>query len=125
MTLPWTPAGAGGQRRGRVTVLALIAVRPLGVMSRPGRAQDADPFSATVAVDATADSVIKARDMALLDGQRRALTAIAERLSGGTAPAKQLKLDDKAIGDLVLSFEVANERMSAVRYAADRSEERR
>src|SRR5205807_8057234 len=35
------------------------------------------------------------------------------------ASGKLAKLDDKAITDLVTSFEVANERMSAVRYAAD------
>ncbi|MGC2412734.1 MAG: hypothetical protein WA459_08565, partial [Stellaceae bacterium] len=116
MTLPLMPAGTGGQRRGRFAGLALVVVLALGVMSRPGRAEDADPFSATVAVDATADTVAKARDMARIDGQRRALAAIAARQSGGTTPAKLPKLDDNAIGNLVLSFEVANERMSAVRY---------
>jgi len=83
------------------------------------RAEDSDPFAATVAVDATADTVAKARDMARTDGQRRAIALIAERLSGGGAPARLPKLDDKAITDLVASFEVANERMSAIRYAAD------
>ncbi len=57
--------------------------------------------------------------MARIDGQRRALAAIAARQSGGTTPAKLPKLDDNAIGNLVASFEVANERMSAVRYVAD------
>jgi hypothetical protein len=57
--------------------------------------------------------------MARIDGQRRALSAVAEQLAGGTATAKPPKLDDKAITDLVLSFEVTHERMSAVRYAAD------
>ncbi|HEV2336529.1 MAG TPA: DUF2066 domain-containing protein, partial [Stellaceae bacterium] len=52
-------------------------------------------------------------------GQRRALAAVAARLSGGTTPAKLPKLDDQAITDLVLSFEVASERMTAVRYAAE------
>ena len=46
-------------------------------------------------------------------------TAIVERLAGGRAKAKLPKLDDNAITDLVASFEVANERMSAVRYIAD------
>ena len=41
------------------------------------------------------------------------------RLSGGGAAAKLAKLDDKTITDLVASFEVANERMSAVRYLGD------
>jgi hypothetical protein len=86
----------------------------------PGRTQDAeDPYTATVKVDATADSAANAREAARIDGQRRALAAIADRLSGGTGAAKLTKLDDKTITDSVASFEVANERMSAVRYLAD------
>ncbi len=119
MTLPLMPAGAGSRGGWRFAGSALLVVLALGVMSLPGRAEDADQFSATVAVDATADTVARARDMARTDGQRRALAAVGARLSGGSAPARLPKLDDKAITDLVLSFEVANERMSAVRYAAD------
>ncbi len=107
--------GPSGWRRAGGAVLLVLA---LGIASGASRAQDADPYSATVTVDATADSVVKAREMARLDGQRRALTAVVERLSGG-APAKLPKLDDQAITDLVSNFEVANERMSAVRYVAD------
>jgi hypothetical protein len=82
--------------------------------------QDSDEaYSATVKVDATADSAEAAREMARIDGQRRALTTVIERLSGSSEPAKAPKLDDKAITDMVVSFEVANERMSAVRYVAD------
>jgi len=95
--------------------LLLVAV----VHAGNAQAQDADPFSATVTVDATADTAVKARESARLDGQRRALAAIVERLAAGGAPAKAPKLDDKAITDLVASFEVANERMSAVRYVAE------
>jgi hypothetical protein len=101
-------------------LFALVSgVLALAAASAPVRAEDPDSFAATVAVDATADTVAKARDMARTDGQRRALAKVAEQLAGGTAPAKPPRLDDKAITDLVLSFEVANERMSAVRYAAD------
>ena len=108
MTLPLMPAGAGGQGRWRLAGSALLVLLALGVMSGPGRAQDADAFSATIAVDAAS------RETARIDGQRRALAAVAER-----ARAKMPKLEDKAITDLVLSFEVANERMSAVRYVAE------
>src|ERR1700746_2969712 len=84
------------------------------------RAEDSDaPYSATVKVDATADSTAAARELARIDGQRRALTALIDRLSGSPETAKLPKLDDKAITDMVESFEVANERMSAVRYIAD------
>jgi hypothetical protein len=85
----------------------------------PVRAADDDPYAVTVKVDASGDVIGKARDAARLDGQRRALTMLADRLSGGNGAAKLPKLDDKAITDMVASFEVANERMSAVRYVGD------
>jgi hypothetical protein len=119
MTLSLMPAGAGKEGGWRFAGSALLVVLALGLLSGPGRAQEGDLFSATVAVDATADTVAQARDMARTDGQRRALAAVAERLSTGSTQVRLPKLDDKAITNLVLSFEVANERMSAVRYAAD------
>src|SRR5205085_9902405 len=66
-----------------------------------------------------ADSAAAAREMARIDGQRRALAAVIEHLSGGAEAARPPKLDEKAITDMVASFEVANEHMSAVRYVAD------
>jgi len=119
MTLPLMLAGTGYHGGRRFAGSALLVLLAVSVMSGPGRAQDADPFTATVAVDATANTAAQAREMARTDGQRRALAAVAERVSGGSTRAKLPKLDDKAITDLVLSFEVANERMSAVRYAGD------
>jgi hypothetical protein len=97
----------------------MLALLAFGTVALTGHAQDADPFTATVAVDASAENVAKAREAARIDGQRRALAAVLDRLSGGKPPAKMGKLDDRAITDLVASFEVANERMSAVRYLAD------
>jgi hypothetical protein len=121
MTLPPRPLRASRQRGRWFAGAAFFVVLALGVTAVPGRAraEEADALSATVAVDATADTVAKARELARTDGQRRALAAIAERLAAGGTPARPPALDDKAITDLVLSFEVANERMSAVRYAAD------
>src|SRR5215213_5971206 len=120
MTLPLMAASAGSQSGRRIAGAAflflLLLVQAAG---EPVRAQETDPFSATVKVDGRADTAAKAREAARIDGQRRALAAIAERLSGGGAPVKLPKFDDKAITDLVSSFEVANERMSAVRYLAD------
>jgi hypothetical protein len=120
MTLPLKAASAGSQRGRRIAGAAFLAVLLLGqVAGEPARAQGADPFSATVKVDARADTAVKAREMARVEGQRRALAAVAERLSDGAGPVKQPRLDDRAITDLVANFEVANERMSAVRYIAD------
>jgi hypothetical protein len=114
---PRPRVGAGYRRGRRIAALALLLV----LVAAPQRAApaDDDPFSATVAVDATSDTVAKARDLARIDGQRRALTAVAERLTGGPGTAKLPKLSDTQITDLVASFEVANEKMSAVRYVAD------
>ena len=118
MSLPLGRVRTGERYGWRGAGAVLLVVLALGIVARPAPAADADPYAATVTVDATADTVIKAREMARLDGQRRALAALVERLSGG-APVRLPKLDDDAITDLVTSFEVANERMSAVRYVAD------
>jgi hypothetical protein len=106
-----------GLRNLGCTLLLLGAV---AMRAGPALAQESDEaYSATVKVDATAESAAAAREMARIDGQRRALAAVIERLSGASEPAKPPKLDDKAITDMVVSFEVANEHMSAVRYVAD------
>src|SRR5262245_15986430 len=94
----------------------------LGVMTRTGLVlaeEQRDGFSATVTVDATADSAGAARELARVDGQRRALILVIDRLSATADSGKLTKLDDKAITDMVESFEVANERMSSVHYLAD------
>ncbi|HWX05347.1 MAG TPA: DUF2066 domain-containing protein, partial [Bradyrhizobium sp.] len=103
-----------------MTACAFLLLGAVAMRAGPAPAQEADEaYSATVKVDATADSAAAARETARIDGQRRALAAVIERLSGASEPAKPPKLDDKAITDMVASFEVANERMSAVRYVAD------
>jgi hypothetical protein len=104
-----------------MTACALLLLGAVAMRAGPAPAQESDEaYSATVKVDATADSAPAAREMARIDGQRRALAAVIERLSGGASEtAKPPKLDDKAITDMVASFEVANEHMSAVRYVAD------
>src|SRR6266566_430495 len=118
MSSPLMRAVADG-RSGCRALAAALALLVLGVAALPGRAAEDDQYSVTVKVDATQDIVGKAREAARLDGQRRALQTLADRLSGGATAAKLPKLDDKAITDIVGSFEVANERMSAVRYVAD------
>jgi hypothetical protein len=109
-----------GERAARPFACALLLLALVTMRVGPTLADDQDEaFSATVKVDATADSAAAARDLARIDGQRRALAAVIDRLSGASEPTKPPKLDDKAITDMVDSFEVANERMSAVRYLAD------
>jgi hypothetical protein len=119
MSLPLASTGATN-RSARLAGFALWLL--VGVMSgsRFVLAEEQGPdYSATVRVDATADSAAAARDLARIDGQRKALAVVIDHLSGSPDSAKLPKLDDKAITDMVESFEVANEKMSAVRYLAD------
>jgi len=95
------------------------AVLLLFATSQPHGAAADDTYSATVTVDATADNVAKARDKARLDGQRKAFDAVVAHLSSSVDTSKLAKLSDSQITDLVASFEVANEKMTAVRYTAD------
>lgn len=104
--------------RARCAAGAVLLLFAVAAPLRPAGA-DTDAFSATVTVDATAGDVAKARDVARTDGQRKALMAVIDRLSGGGGSAKLPKLGDNQITDMVASFEVANEKMTAVRYAAD------
>jgi hypothetical protein len=97
-----------------MALLVWLAVAAAGAASG---AEEADNFSATVAVDASAETVIKARETARADGQRRAFAAVAGKL--GANPAKLPKLDDRGMDALIASFEVAGEKMSATRYVAD------
>ncbi len=109
-----------GWRTGRQMVWAVLLLAAATLLAAPGRADDQpDPYSTTVKVDATADSAAAARTMARTDGQRRALQQVIEQLSGSTDLSKLPKLDDSAITNLVANFEVANEKMSTVRYLAD------
>jgi hypothetical protein len=102
------------------TACALLLLGAVAMRAAPAPAQESDEaYSTTVKVDATAESAAAAREVARIDGQRRALAAVIERLSGASEPAAPPKLDDKTITDMVASFEVANEHMSAVRYVAD------
>ena len=119
MSLPPRAAHSGDRSWRGLAAAALLLLLAVATTVGTARAEDADPFSATVKVDATAETAAKAREAARLDGQRRALATLVEHLPGAGPAAKLPKLDDKAITDLVASFGVANERMSAVRYLAE------
>lgn len=119
MTLRLVSAIAGDRTGRRAAGAGLLL---LAVLIWPGPAwadNPDDPYSATVKVDATADNAAAARTLARHDGQQRALMEVIEHLTDSTDESKLPKLDDKAITDMVDSFEVANEKMSSVRYLAD------
>jgi hypothetical protein len=112
------PPGGFGLRGVGCAAAAALVLLAVTAPLRPAAADD-DPYTVTITVDATADNVPKARDMARLDGQRKALTAVVDKLAGGPGKVKMPKLSDNQITDLVASFEVADEKMTAVRYTAD------
>ena len=109
-----------GKRAVRRQLSSLLLLFSVMMQTGLALAEDhSEGFSATVRVDATADSAAAARELARVDGQRRALALVIDRLSGSTDSSKRPSLDDKTVTDMVESFEVANERMSAVHYLAD------
>jgi Uncharacterized protein conserved in bacteria (DUF2066) len=109
-----------GDRTGRRAAGAGLLLLAVLIWLGPTRADDPDdPYSATVKVDATADNAAAARTLARHDGQQRALMEVIEHLTGSTDQPKLPKLDDKAIRGMVDSFEVSDEKMSAVRYLAN------
>ncbi len=120
MTLPLVSAITGGGVRGRGAAAAALLLIIVSLSVVAVRAEDQpDPYSATVKVDATADNAAAARTAARVEGQRHALEEVVKQLSGSGDVSKLPKLDDQAITDMVASFEVANEKMSSVRYLAD------
>lgn len=79
----------------------------------------ADPFTVSdVAVDETAADAQAAREAAIVAGQRAAWRALVERLVAPDQTGPLLALDDTRIGNLVRSFEVADEKVAPDRYIA-------
>jgi hypothetical protein len=69
-----------------------------------------------VSVDVTADSATAARDRGIREGQRKAFEALFDRLTPDSAHGALSGLDGASIDQMVQSFEVQEERTSAVRY---------
>jgi hypothetical protein len=116
---PRLVSAIAGDRTGRRAAGAGLLLLAVLIWLGPARADDPDdPYSATVKVDATADNAAAARTLARHDGQQRALMEVIEHLAGADQ-TKLPKLDDKAITGMVDSFEVADEKMSGVRYLAN------
>ncbi len=100
---------------GLVLLLAAIFIAP-----RPATTAEAeDLFTVSgIAVDATARSAALARDVALAEGQRRALEQLWRRLVLRTDLERVPDLEPDLIPPLVGSISVENERTSSVRYLA-------
>jgi hypothetical protein len=93
--------------------LGLLAVAPVG-------AAEGEIFTvAGVPVDATADTAAAAREVALAEGQRRALDILLRRLTLREDHGRLPQPADAHVAELVKALEIANERTSAVRYLAE------
>ena len=91
-------------------------VTPAPVPSAPPVLATASPESYTVTdvnADVTADTASHARDQAIMQAERTAYSQFCVRMG---VPDHSAKLSDDALASLVQSFEVQNERLSAVRY---------
>ncbi len=100
---------------------AMLLLGALCALSAPAAAQSRfDVFTiAPVRVDVTAASASTARDQALIEGERRALQMLIERLTLAAGRSRLPQPNSAQLSDLVQGFEVANERRSGVRYIAD------
>lgn len=107
--------------RNSMTVIA-AAMAVMLTVSLPwrGQAQDIETYTVRgVAVDRTAANPTQARDSAHAEGRRVAFRRLMERLVPPEARGRVASVNDEQLLDLIHSFEVDNERSSAVRYAAD------
>jgi hypothetical protein len=107
---------ASGVGRAVLLVALAFAIEPLPAAHAIG---PVEVFSVSVPVDATAASAAQARDTARADGQRRAFRQLLERLTPAAEWRRLPRVDDATLTNMVIDFEVANERSSAVRYLAD------
>jgi hypothetical protein len=90
------------------------------VVSAPARAQADDVFTVRgVQVDATAENAAAARARALIDGQRRALARVFERVVLAEDVKRIARPNDRGVESLVQALEVDRERTSKVRYLAE------
>ncbi len=108
---------------GRQALVSAIAAGlfTLGVFAPvPARAQGDDVYTVRgVQVDATAENAAAARAKALIDGQRRALARVFERVALGDDARRLPRPNDRGVESLVQALEVDRERTSKVRYLAE------
>ncbi len=95
----------------------LVAIAACGSVPGVGLAQVERVYSARgVVVDQTAQSAAQARDAAIAAGQRQALRQVFERVAPRADVRRLPNVNAQRLTDLVASFEVEDERVSATRY---------
>lgn len=110
------------RRRARRDVLCVLVIGGALITAAPRPAaqsaldsQDIYTISG-IAVDEQAETAARARDLALIDGQRRAWQRLLRRLVLAADHARLPALDDRAVAALVQGIEIQNEKTSSVRY---------
>lgn len=99
--------------------LAALTVAVLGLAGSPDAAEPSPVFSVRdVAVDVTAATATAARDQAIREGERSALEHVLRRVTRRADHDRLPQIDDATAAAALADFQVANERISSVRYIA-------
>ncbi len=118
MVLRGAPARFLAEAVGLVAVLMLVA----GLYPAPAWSAEHEDRIFTVnalPIDETAESAEVARDLALADGQRRALDRVSGRMVLQSDLERIPRLEDDEISALVQAFSVTDEKASSTRYLAN------
>ena len=101
-------------------VFAAALVLSAESASAQGMNVNADLFTAYAnPVDAEAETAAKAREIALIKGQRQGLTMVLRRLTLASDWARLPKITDSRIGSMVDGIQVEDEKTSPTRYLAN------
>lgn len=84
----------------------------------PAHAADSNFTVKNVPVDATAAASVEAQTIAINGGRPKAWSILYRRLTRQEDWARQPQLDDAAVGRLIRTFDVSDERRSTTRYVA-------
>lgn len=107
------------RRSGAAGLLGLCLAAALTVAPGPAPAETIDPYLVdNIKVDVEASNVAKAREQALVQGEKQALDRLLKRLTLESDHDRLPQVDDRRRADLVEDFRVRSEKSSAVRYIA-------
>lgn len=103
----------------RVLAAAFLLLGAGLLAASPAAAQTHDVFTVRdVAVDVTAANAGLARDQAIAEGQRQALTMLMQRLASSSDYPRLPKPAQREVEDMVVDLSINQEKRSAVRYIA-------
>jgi hypothetical protein len=107
------------RRAAAAGIFGLCLAAALTLAPRAASAQTIDPYLVdNIKVDVEAASTAKAREQALVQGEKEALDRLLKRLTLGSDHARLPQVDDQRRANLLEDFRVRSEKSSAVRYIA-------